>query len=150
MNRARDEFLAGTGFSGDKDGGVGRRDARDLFAQLANRDAASRYFRRTFKAHHSVAKPGVFAHQPSVFHRARCRCEQDFRDEWLGDEIERTAAHALDRKLNGRERSQKNDGQARIGFARGGQDVQSFAVSHLLIGDDGVEGLLAERGIARR
>ena len=57
----------------------------------------------------------------------------------LGDEIERAAAHAFDRKLDRCKRGQENDRQRGVRLARGGQHLEPLAIAHLLVGDNGVE-----------
>ena len=145
MNCAGDQLLAGAGFSGYEDSSVGWRNARNFLAKLANRQAAPGDLRRAFEAHHRVAKPAVLAQKPGVLHRARRGYEQNFRNEGLGDEIKRAAAHARHRKFDCRKRGKKNDGQRRIGLERRREDVQSFAVAHFLVRYDGIECMLGKR-----
>jgi hypothetical protein len=70
MNRAGHQFLAGPGFAGDKNRGVGWRYARDLLSQPANRGAPPGDLRGTFEPQHGVAQPFVFTQEQCVLDRA--------------------------------------------------------------------------------
>ena len=78
MNRACYEFLAGPGFSSDKNRHVRWRDACDLLAKLANRGTPSCNLRGTFEAQYGVAEPTVLAQEPGVLHGTAGGCKQDF------------------------------------------------------------------------
>jgi len=83
MDRAGNQLLTRSSFSGDENRGVGRRDPRDFCAQFPDRSAAPGYLRRPFQAYDRIAKPAVLANQTSVFHRALGGGEQHFRNEGL-------------------------------------------------------------------
>jgi hypothetical protein len=56
----------------------------------------------------------------------------------LGDEVERALPHAFNGQLNGGERGEQHHSYCGVDLPRTGQDVQPFAVGHLLVGDHGV------------
>ena len=149
MDRAGDQFLAGAGLARDQHRGIGRRDARDLLAQRRGLPRCGRGFRTIPPAGPPPARSLPFSRSKRVCSTAR-RAVASITSgmKRLGDEIERAAPHAFDRKFDRCKRGQENHRHGGVRLARGGQHLESLAVAHLLVGDHGVERVLGERGRA--
>ena len=134
-----DELLPAARLAQNQDRRVGRREALHQLAQLPYRRTLPDQLARANEEAHLPAQSFVLAVEPGSLSRSPDDRQDLFPLKGFRQEIERARAHGVHRQLHGSHSGQKNHGNGGIRFAAEGEDVETGAIRHDLVGDHDVD-----------
>ena len=93
-----------------------------------------------------LAQPAVLVHQARALERALDGQEEDVAVEGLGEVVEGSLAHRLDRRVDGPVGGHEHDARPRLLALDGLEEGDPGEIRHLEVGEDHVDGLASQGG----
>ena len=134
MQRAREEFLAGSALTLQQHRGVGGRRPMQLLRHLAQVGILADDPRRAPPCGEFLLEQHVFGGHPALRHRARHDEQEVIGVNRLGQEVCCALLHGGHRVLNARVRGHHDDGKFRVELLRGAKHAEPVAFRQLEIG----------------
>ena len=147
---AREQLLAGAGFTGDQNVAAGRRDLARHFQQALHFEVLRDDAHLALKAFHLLAQTAVFALEAGFLHRLGRYFSHLVQPERFSDVIKSAMLHGLHRRFQRGVAGDQHHFRIRAGLAAFAQYLHAVHFFHAQIGEHHVEGLLLQKGQGMR